>query len=206
MVQIYAEEAAHARLDAMGLDWEVLEDAFKYGLAEAGTCTKHDAGFCKGVLLYSRLGRRLQESLELVGWEGGRPSNQQSVWSFRHGVRILHVTGNSETANREKGAAAAPERPGGSARQDLIKRNAEHTLLDELPESAGYKELRTWFLLYRTGLNALRSELSFTENPTDDGGGIAWSERIILPEVALPEGVELGDDQWEYRMPGAESE
>ena len=195
--QIHLDKAAHARLARMGLDWEVFEGAFKYGLNEAETCTGSDAGFCKGVLLYSRLGRRLQETLRDFDWEGGRPHNQQCVWSYRTGVRILHVTGNAETANPDPKAHAGPERPGGSARKELVLRNAKASLFDALPEDSGFKDIKTWFLLYRAGDRTLRSELSYTETLSDDGAGIPWTERIILPEVPLPDGVQPGDDLWD---------
>ncbi|MEU6250445.1 hypothetical protein [Glycomyces sp. NPDC047010] len=191
-------EAIHNRLGSLGLDWEILDDAFTFGLEEASTCTDRDAGFCKGVMLYSRLGRRLQERLSRFDWIGGRPHNQQCVWSLHAGVRVLHVTGNVETGNPDPSAQVAPERPGGSARRDLILMNAQRSLFDELDPGSGFRELKTWFLLYRMGKSSLRSELSYTENLSDDGGGISWSERIILPEVPLPAGLGMGDDRWAF--------
>ena len=128
---VHVSEAMHSRLTDLGLDWEILEDAFTFGLEEASTCTDRDAGFCKGVLLYSRLGRRLQERLSKFEWIGGRPQNQQCVWSRRAGVRVLPVTGNGETGSPDPDAQVAPERPGRPARRDLILTTAPRSLVSQ---------------------------------------------------------------------------
>jgi hypothetical protein len=76
--------------------------------------------------------------------------------------------------------------------------NAQRSLFDELDPGSGFRELKTWFLLYRMGKSSLRSELSYTENLSDDGGGISWSERIVLPDVPLPAGLAAGDERWVF--------
>ncbi|MEV3938268.1 hypothetical protein AB0K52_20120 [Glycomyces sp. NPDC049804] len=202
--QIHSDEAVHSRLDSLGLEWPVLEDAFKYGLDEASGCNDHDAGFCKGVLLYSRIGRKLQETLKASGWRGGRPHNQQCVWNEELGVRVLHVTGNLSTGDPDPIARSAPERPGGAARHRLIEQNSEESLHDHYPDSAGWKRPKTWFLLYRMDARKLKSELSYPLIGSTATGDIALVERLILPEVPLPPGMGKGDDLWVFDESGEE--
>lgn len=189
---VYTGPDAAVRLSSLGLRFEYFEASFKYGLDEAATCTDKDVGFCKGTLLYSRIGRRLHEILEPAGWGDSRPYNQKSVVHLGFGVRVLHLTGNGETGNGDRRAIVAPARPGGRARRDLIAKNTEPTVLGKFDPS-------TWFLLYRLGSATMRSELSYTETPPDDENEYHWIERIVLPEVGLPPGLVAGDE--DLRMP-----
>ncbi|WP_156925914.1 hypothetical protein [Glycomyces arizonensis] len=184
---VHTGPRAAARLNEFGLRFEDFEASFKYGLDEAATCTDKDVSFCKGTLLYSRIGRRLQEILEPADWQDSRPHNQKSVLHFGFGIRVLHLTGNGETGNADPRAVVAPARPGGQARRDLIAKNTEPTVLGKFDPS-------TWFLLYKLGSATLRSELSYTETPPDDEDEYHWIERIVLPEVELPPGLRAGDE------------
>ncbi len=177
------------RLGELGLSVEVIATALRRADSAADACSDLDPPILQGLLRWARTTRYLREQLIPSGWSFDNPQNLARTIHPSGEFAVVIATGDEQTGR--PGATAGPRHPRGHATEQAVTANSQLTFdfgsllhVTRTGAAAGLNPLRTWLLLFTRDQNTFHVELSMPET-YDDGRITAWTERILLPPIAL---------------------
>jgi hypothetical protein len=176
-----------ARLAELGVTAEQLLDGVRAGELARASCTPHDPRLLPGVLAWGRTVRGLRERLCPLGWVRSEERSLATVGSPDGQITIGVSTGDEATGVESR--SPRTKYPKGPATIAAVDQNQLWLAIVEPPATSDDTSDRvTWILLIHRAKNEVRSELSLPAAIGDDGRIDSWSERIILPVIALDQG------------------
>jgi hypothetical protein len=178
------------KLEALGLQPQLLYDSILYGEAARASCTTNDPSILPGILAWGRTLRALGESLAPLGWVRRNEGNYSTVVDRRLGIAIAVATGDEATGLR--GAIPRTKYPKGPTTQRAVTQNNQQLDLFEGPADVGQEvDVRedrvalTWILLIARIGDEVRCELSLPAVIGEDDRVEGWRERIILDPIRV---------------------
>src|SRR2546426_11191435 len=95
--KVHVDAARGSRLQELGLDQEVLQNAVKAGELERSRCTNNDPRVFPGQVAWARTTRALRENLNPLGWQRGDEGNLPVVVNPKGDVAITVSSGDDGT-------------------------------------------------------------------------------------------------------------
>ena len=182
--RVLVDGEAVDRLAELGLTAEIVERVVRRADAEASTCTMLDPPIMEGLMRWGRTTRYLREELIPAGWRFDNPSNLARTIHPSSEFAIVATTGDELTGLA--GLLPTTRYAKGYATVRAVETN-EQLALDfgdfDLGRDDGFAEtgdVLTWFMLFHTGEDGFRVEVSLPDAIVD-GWITSWAERIILP-------------------------
>jgi len=177
------------RLTELGTPLPILRESMRRGFLAGRFVHAGHAKTYSGLKIYHETNGELRAAFAGIGWRMNEDENIPRSIRPDGLVIVTALAGDERTGLH--GPVAQPRRPRGDAGIRIIRQNAQ-LFLDILdaddPALLPITDEGTWFLLYRRVGDIVRSELSLALGVTDDGGLIAWVERLILPEFDVNDG------------------
>lgn len=204
---LYEGTRAVRRLERLGLTVELLCGAAARGDDARQQCTIFHPAQSKGHRMWSDTTAALREGcLALTdGWRIDRANNFETVAHAGRALAIAVVGGDEFTGWRGHKDPKVRRKRGPMTTKRVLDNYLGmeplfpiKSLLGELDEPASWQ---TWFLMIRATDDALWLELSQPVGLDHAGYVSEWSERILLPRLAVSGGVTPIDDEGEDDEP-----
>lgn len=178
-------------LDALGLSVELLHAAARAGLTARASRTGLAPRNAPGTDLYSFTVEELRVLLVPAGWEPQFVAGQERTVSPDGRVAIIVSTGDGPVGEMSD-VQPRTAHPKGPLMRNAVAANlgfvqVELALGIAHPQPAEGAAIPVWVLLVKVEGDALHLELSLPDRVGDDDRVVSWSERILLPPIALGE-------------------
>jgi hypothetical protein len=189
-IAVWAEpEDVDTALARLGLAVAPLQRAVRSGYLSRIARTANDAPIAAGFYQWNDTLRALRDELVLLGWSRVDEQGFSTALSPDGSIAIA-VSSGDEATGTVRGFPRT-KRDKGPRTADAI--NANVAQLDLFPETivrpAISEECLTYVLLFYSGRNELRAELSLPVSLDERDHINSWRERIILPMQPIdPEG------------------
>lgn len=170
-------------LERFGLTVELLRDAVEAGYLSRISRTDNDAPNAAGTYQWNETLRMLREQLAIRGWERSNEGGFPIIVAPKGDVAFCVSSGDQNTGLASKIPSTKNHK--GPRTADRVESNAQLLLFPDMETEARFDDpaIATWFLLFYTDGEEVRSELSLPI--FIDGGKInGWRERIILPPIS----------------------
>jgi hypothetical protein len=190
-----------ARLRELGLSVELLEQALRQGQVAQDLCTPNHPSNYPGVVAYGETNGALRGALKVEGWIHDNRFGICKIVAPGGEFSITAISGDENTGD-ELNEPMTKGLRGPKAMEAVIANGRQLTLFpaEAMLELTLTGELPPvmWYLLFnRSSKEILRAELSLPTQIDSNGVIVAWAERIILPEMAIPNGWDTGQQELE---------
>jgi hypothetical protein len=181
------EYEVRQRLGDLGVDLPLLQRVLEAGWLAQESCTPDDPLGYPGIHRWGVMTRHLRQALRIRGWSSSDEGHLAVALAPDHAIAICVSTGDSATG--QIGGSPSTKYPKGSATVTAVEVNRfqldmfNSNAMANADESAGGP--LTWILLSHMSGGVVSSELSLPSDLGLDGRVNAWSERILLPPLAL---------------------
>jgi hypothetical protein len=189
MKALYTEPfEVRSRLDSLGLNEELLQQAIRRGLAAAHSCTEHHPRQSAGFYLWSEAIAALREANAPRGWHGEDDQNLPYAVNESRTIRIAVATGDEYTGLKDQ-TPCTNSKKGPRTVTAVASNKQQYELwpgVELTPETlmnvTGSMGCTTWLLLIHRDIQAeeIRCELSRPVDMNAEGKVSRWVERIIL--------------------------
>ncbi len=174
-------------VERLGLTVDILSNAVEAGYFSRISRTDNDAPNAAGTYQWNETLRMLREQLAVRGWERSNAGGFPIIVDAKNNVALCVSSGDQFTGIWNKIPSTKNHK--GARTADRVESNAQLLLFPEMDADVRFDDraIPTWFLLFYTDGEEVRSELSLPI--FIDGGKInGWRERIILPPISLDGG------------------
>jgi len=172
-----------ARLAALGLRLEVLDECIMDGRISRAGCTDNDPPSFPGTTMWAVITRSLRVRMASEGWEKSDEDNYSIVLNAPRTLAIAVATGDEATGRKNQ--EPHTKYPKGPATRAAVEANKLQldlfTPAEPVPVIREAKEPLTWILLVRPVGSEAYAELSLPLIIGDGGRIEKWRERILLP-------------------------
>ena len=178
----------HQRLNKLGLSKDHIDQTVQAGLLARRECTGNHPVTAAGFNQWSEMVRVYRDLLLPVGWELSNEANQGLICNPGNGICIAVVQGDKKTGRAD--SIPSTRSPRGPKTTAAVMSNNDF-LFSEMAEDeiAALAESHRDFWLFMVHFNEragrVQSELSRPIRMSEGKRPIAWSERIIFPDVVF---------------------
>lgn len=184
--EIWEDEASvDMALERLGVPRSVLQDAVKAGHLSRITRTGNDAPSAAGYYQWNDTLRSLRDGMVPHGWKRSDLANFSTAVHPENNLAIAVSSGDQNTGLSNK--TPSTKRAKGPRTAQAVDTNQGWIpgLEPETETADDDAKYPTWILLFFSGVDVLRAELSLPVKLGSDGHVSGWRERIILPPFSF---------------------
>lgn len=199
---VFRDEAALARLRALGLTRKAIYEAVRTALIALRSCDEDWPSYFPGGYAHASAVHSLRQKLKSLGWERQMFKGVALVKNPKLKIALGVTTGDENTGNpSEHHAPQTKNRKGGGTRAVVARNQAQMSLFTEVVPPKGTSATKgadvaklsirgviytTFYLVYRIDRRRRRVSLEVSMPCAfKDDKIVDWKERIVLPDLDL---------------------